>query len=155
VSDSNASSALSAAEHALRNAKPKHDIVVLPHEFSSGEVALYDESVLDLVKALRADGIDAHFAHDVAHRSWIGRKSAELVVSFIVGIASNAGWAGICTLLRRRHGNNKIDAKIAQITQTEESVTWQWIELRGTGDEIAAIIQGQRGRQFESNGNEE
>src|ERR1035437_6006597 len=58
----------------------------LPRELSETGVALYDDSVIDLVKAPRGDGVDAAFAHDAKHRSWVGEKSAELVIALIVGI---------------------------------------------------------------------
>jgi len=133
----------SAAEQSLRAIRMETDVVVLPREFNEQGTALYDDSVLDLVKVLRADGVDAAFAHDTEHRSWIGEKSAEIVISFIVGIASNAGWTGLYTLLRRRYANQQVRAKIARVMHRSDSTTWEWVEIAGPGDQVADIMRRQ------------
>jgi hypothetical protein len=77
------------------------DIVLLPTRLE-GDHGVYPEALMGVVKALRADGVDAHWSHDPDHRVWSGERSVvlELVaIPFLVGIASSAGWAGLVRLL--------------------------------------------------------
>ena len=75
------------------------DVLILPREVVDGR-GLYDDSVVTVAKELRAAGTSADYAHGPDAREWIGEKAVDaIVLSLIVGIASNAGWAGLRALV--------------------------------------------------------
>jgi hypothetical protein len=118
--------------------------VVLPRE-SDGEIGLYDESVVTLVKELREAGASAEFLHDAESRSFIGEKAVGvLAVNLVIGIAGNAGWAALRTVLSRR-GKKPVEVKAARYEEKTEAKRWEWIEAKGGGEAVAAAIDAWRG----------
>ena len=90
------------------------DVMVFPRE-TEGERGLYHDSVITLVKELREAGATASFQHSPEMREWIGEKAlSPIEISFLIGIASNAGWAAIAAVLRRRHRAGQVRARIAR-----------------------------------------
>lgn len=135
-----------AANAALERGAGAGELVVLPREMSSSGVALYDDSVIDVVKTLRAEGYEADFADDQDHRSWAGEKSAEVVLALVVGVGSNAAWASLVWLFRRFHIERRVEAKVARIVQSDTGTTWDWAEFKGTGAEVADLMEQHRAR---------
>ena len=77
-------------------------VLVLPLRLQNGK-AVYSESSVMLVKELRSMGGEAEFLHPSGERTFEVRKSAvALVVAYVIGIASNASWDAMKTLLRKR-----------------------------------------------------
>jgi hypothetical protein len=77
-------------------------VLVLPLRLQDGK-AVYSESSVMLVKELRSLGAEAKFLHTSGERTFEVRKSAvALVVAYVIGIASNASWDAMKTLLRKR-----------------------------------------------------
>lgn len=131
---------LAAAEDSLRSWDATNDLIVLPGEIRVG-VAIYDDSTIDMVKVLRADGVSADFAHEPMHRSWAGKKSAELAIALIIGIASAGGWDALKALFRRKHGGSRVEAKVAWVSRNAANETmWQWFEFKGSGEEVAKLM---------------
>jgi hypothetical protein len=117
------------------------DIVVLPREISQDGTGLYHDSVLTLAKALRNEGAAADYQHDAEHRNWIGEKSAAaLALAFIVGVASNAGWAALVRLFASR-GDEHVKGTIGRVTRSGNETTWDFIEVEGSGEEVAAALR--------------
>src|SRR2546421_11512595 len=77
------------------------DLVIFPGRFE-GDRGVYPDQLVTTVKTLRADGINARWYHDADRRLWSGERSALVtlvIIPFIVGIGSSAGWAGLARLL--------------------------------------------------------
>jgi hypothetical protein len=122
---------------------PSADAVVLPRE-TDGEIGLYDDSVVTLVKELREAGASAEFMHGAESRSFIGEKAVDvLVVSLVIGIASNAGWDALRAVLSRR-GKKPVEVKAARYEEEADGKRWEWIEAKGEGEAVAAAIDAWR-----------
>ncbi len=66
-------------------------IVVLPVD-DSGEKAVYSEASVMLAKQLRELGADAEFADPSEDRLFEVKRSAEIIVAFVIGVAATASW---------------------------------------------------------------
>jgi hypothetical protein len=117
------------------------DVMVFPRE-TEGELGLYHDTVITLVKELRNAGATASFQHPPKLREWIGEKHLSPdEVSLLIGIASNAGWAAIVAVLRMRHAAGRVRARIARYRKDASGTRWEWIKLEGPGDEVADAIE--------------
>lgn len=113
------------------------DVVVLPREITADGVGYYPDAVIDLVKELSTNGVDANFAHAKDARSWIAEKSAAPLLDFAIGILSSAGWAAIVAMFASRQQSTPIRAKIVRHRQTANESTWEWYELEGAPGDVA------------------
>jgi hypothetical protein len=116
------------------------DLVVFPDHFE-GDRGVYSDQLVSTVKTLRADGIDARWYHDADHRLWSGERSALVtlvIIPFIVGIGSPAGWAGLAHLLSRR-GNGQVKLKIGYSKGPLHEE--RWLELEGTSADVATALE--------------
>ena len=114
------------------------DVVILPREVDGSGTGLYDNSVVTLEKELRSFGASAEYEHGPDSRQWIGERSvAVIVLSVVLGIASNAGWDAVKCFFSERHPKDKIKGKVARCTQTADGITWEWFDIEGTGEELA------------------
>jgi hypothetical protein len=135
---------------------PSADAVVLPRE-TDGEIGLYDDSVVTLVKELREAGASAEFLHGAGSRNFIGEKAVDvLAVNLVIGIASNAGWAALRVVLNRR-GKKSVEVKAAHYEENADGKRWEWVEAKGKGEAVAAAIDSWRGKSGEgaADGSEE
>lgn len=116
------------------------DVLILPREVVDGR-GLYDDSVVTVAKELRAAGTSADYAHTPDARQWIGEKGVDpIVLSLIVGIAANAGWAGLRALVGRA-GSNRVRIRAARIRETLQGREAEWFELEGPGEEVAQALK--------------
>ena len=116
------------------------DVLILPREVVDGR-GLYDDSVVTVAKELRAAGTSADYAHGPDAREWIGEKAVDaIVLSLIVGIASNAGWAGLRALLGRAR-SNRVRIRVARMRETLNGREAEWFELEGPADEVAEALR--------------
>src|ERR1700761_3482344 len=117
------------------------DLLILPRRLGPEGEGLYDDSVLKLAKDLRAEGFSDDYLHPSEDRRWIGEKSAvALVVAFVVGIVSNAGWAALCALLRRKP-KQKVRVRAARKKDLAAMQDWEWVEAEGPGEEVARSLE--------------
>ncbi|MFH8716687.1 hypothetical protein [Streptomyces zaomyceticus] len=124
--------------HQAVPAASSHAVVVLPREFDDGGVAWYQDSALDLVKALKYEGLDASFAHASEERRWIGEKSQlQYAIDVAIAIFSAGAYDGIKRLLRRRHADTPVRIRI---TRRSLNGAWEWYELEGSGEDVAEAI---------------
>jgi hypothetical protein len=116
------------------------DVLILPREVVDGR-GLYDDSVVTVAKELRAAGTSADYAHAPDAREWIGEKAVDaIVLSLIVGIASNAGWAGLRALVSRAR-SNRVRIRAARIRETPQGREAEWFEFEGPGEEVAEALK--------------
>jgi hypothetical protein len=118
------------------------DVVVLPREVDEHGTGLYDDSVLTLAKALRAEGVSADYQHDREHRNWIGERDAgAIALAVVLGIASNAGWHALIRLFSKTQADDHVRGKVARCTQRGETIVWEWYEFEGQGEEVARALE--------------
>lgn len=129
----------------------QHDLVVLPREIADDGTGLYDDSVVDLVKQLRAEGVDAAYMHDADHREWIGEKAwtpteIALVISVAENLASSAAWDGLKMIIQRAHGGRgRAKLKVCRVIQSADGTTTrEWIEVEGEIGDVVKAIDGLR-----------
>jgi hypothetical protein len=115
-------------------------VLILPREVVDGRGS-YDDSVVTIAKELRASGTSAGYAHGPEAREWIGEKSvAVILLSLIIGIASNAGWDGIRALVGRA-GSKRVHLRVARVNETPAGREAEWFELDGPGAEVAEALK--------------
>jgi hypothetical protein len=119
------------------------ELVVLPNAVSEAGIGQYDSSMVDLVKQLRAEGVDASYQHNAENREWVGEKGVAVdVLSFVIGIASNGAWEGFMLFLRRHHTKSRVKGKVARCVKAADgTTTWEWYEIEGTGEDVAKMIE--------------
>jgi hypothetical protein len=117
------------------------DVLVLPREVSESGRGLYDDSVVTLAKELRLHDVTAAYQHGAEDRQWIGERAADVIVlSFVIGVASSAGWEALKRLFSTRYDKNRVKGKLARYTQTSDHATWEWFEVEGSGEEVARAL---------------
>jgi hypothetical protein len=122
------------------------DVLILPARVEHG-VGLYDDSVVTLVKELRAAGVSARYQHGPEARRWIGHMGVSAIaLEVIVGVIGNAGWAGIYTLLKRG-GSSRVRVRITRVRRTALGSDSQWYEIEGPAREVAETL-----RQLDADG---
>jgi hypothetical protein len=128
------SESLVAAEVYRRARATGHDVVVLPLR-RDGDVAVYTEASVTVVKELRALGVSASFLDPTDQRAFEVKKGALAtgVVTLLLGIASNAGWTGIQQLLRKR---TKSPLSVTYIDLTSEAAHVQAWRVDGQDSEV-------------------
>lgn len=80
---------------------PLADLVVSPLRTDGAGRGVYSESSVGLVKALKADGVEAAFLDTSEQRTFVTQKSAELLVAIVVGVMSNAAWSALIAIFKR------------------------------------------------------
>lgn len=113
------------------------DVVLLPM-YMDGDQAIYADGTTMAVKRLRALGARAAWAHDASHRAWYGERGAgEVVVAFVVGILSSAGWDAIKLFFSQ--GSAHVQLKMFYRTSTDGSEE-RWIELQGHSKDVSDVL---------------
>ena len=116
------------------------DVLILPARVEDG-VGLYHDSVVTLVKELRAAGVSAGYQHGPEARRWIGHKGVSaIVLDVVLGIVGNAGWAGIYALLRRG-GSSQIRVRITRVHHAGLGPDSLWYEIEGPARDVAEILK--------------
>ena len=121
-----------------------HAIVVLPSSID-GTVGVYSGASSDLVKDLRALGVDAEYLHDSPHRHWMvlmGDVPLQLLIGFGTSLVGAAAWqaviAGFRSCLPPKHS---IHAKIVRERKgNDRSVSRTWLEFDGDTDGFADAL---------------
>ncbi|MFC8492452.1 hypothetical protein ACFUJU_16975 [Streptomyces sp. NPDC057235] len=115
-----------------------HAVLVLPRELGEDGSAWYHDTALDLVKALKHEGVDASFAHTADERRWLGEKSQlQYALDAVVGIIAAGAYDGIKLLLRGRHRSVPVRLRVTR--QSSEGV-WEWYEIEGDGEGVAEAL---------------
>lgn len=128
-------------------------VVVLPGHRAADGAGVYAEQAVFLAKELRSYGVDATFLDPPESRTFEVKHGIlldavqNLSLAVGGGIGTNAGWAGIQTLLRRiRHEPPAEDPPAANpvveltVTDIGDSDTARRYDFKGTPDGIADLI---------------
>jgi len=117
------------------------DVLLLPRELKDG-VGFYDDSAITLAKEFRAEGASADYQQGPDSREWIGEKHlSPIEVDFLVGIASNAGWAALYAVLRIRHSAKRVRVRIVRRIKRGDERIWEWIKVEGSGEDVAEALR--------------
>ena len=117
-----------------------NDVLVFPREIAEDGKGLYDDSVLTLAKELRSIGVRASYQHDRDSRQWLGEYGVPpLGLDVVIGIASNAGWAALCWLLRKR-GRDAVRVRVGRFKKTKNGISATWYSIKGPGAEVAKAL---------------
>lgn len=115
-------------------------IVILPLRIEDG-YGIYDDSVVDLVKELKDEGVEASFFHAASERHWRSFKG-EAPIDLILWISSQVinelMLTGIQEALRRIFESSRPSKVYAKIVRerfdSEGNSTRFWFEYEGDGD---------------------
>jgi hypothetical protein len=112
------------------------DLVLLPM-YMDGDRAIYADRTTMVVKRLRGLGARAEWSHDAAHRAWYGERGAgEVVVTFVIGVLSSAGWDALKLLFSK--GSGPVRLKI--LWRTDPNGTDErCIELEGDSKAVSEM----------------
>ena len=121
----------------------KSDIVVLPLRSSDDEGPVYSEASVMLVKELRSLGGDAQFAHSSGERVFEVKKSAEILLTLVLGVASNAAWYIIEKYLARREERRMSVTYVELEEGDRRGVSWT---VEGSATEVVEAIDKLRRR---------
>jgi len=108
--------------------------VTLFAERIDGDRGSYPLAAATFVDELTAEGIDAQPWHDLDHSDWYGERDP-ILVTLILGIATNAAWDAIKLLLGRRRGGQ---VKLVAGFQRGDEV--RWIQAEGDAAAVADAI---------------
>jgi hypothetical protein len=106
-----------------------------------GDLGVYDESVVAIAQELNALGVTAEWSEPAKSRAWAARRSADriqLVVDLVIGVASNAAWAGLVAIVRGRK-HQRIRAIVG--SRTSEDAIERWVQLDGEAETVASILR--------------
>ncbi len=90
-------------------------------ESSDAGFWVYNEAAIDLVKDLKAAGIDAGYAHPADSRRYYSERSAEIAVSFLVSLGSAAVWETFMLALQRYRSRHKLSVTIVEERRSDGS----------------------------------
>ncbi len=118
---------------------PAVDLLILPREVSDGR-GLDDDSVVTLARQVRAAGVTADYQHDASSRTWIGEKHvAPLALDIIAGFITNAGCAGVATVISKRK-SERVRVRFGRRKDSSGSLE-EWFEVEGPGAEVAEALR--------------
>ncbi|MEE6257985.1 hypothetical protein [Plantactinospora sonchi] len=125
---------------------PNHDafrseLVFFPIRMD-GTVGIYAEQSIELLKELRAQGVDASWSLNREARGWYGERSAVvelIVIPLIVGVASSAAW-GVLKAVFSKKEKTTFKIKILARVHPDGSQDSQF-EIEGPGSEISSALE--------------
>lgn len=122
------------------------DLVILPREVDEDGVGHYEGALVDAVKRLRVEGVQATYLHTADERDWIGEKGfTPDEVALIIAYGGAAGWyvtEKLISLLKRDHDNDekkpRLKLKAGKYTTHPDGTTeHEWLEAEGSFEEVA------------------
>jgi hypothetical protein len=116
------------------------DVVVMPSAVDELGTAFTGSDVA-LVRELQELGATSDYLQpESARLAYTERSVGALILTFVVGVASNAGWSALRALLSGKRAVTPVRATIARRTETNGASAWEWYEIEGSGSEVAEAI---------------
>ena len=123
---------------------PSSTIFVLPERTSETGYGFYTQDSINLFKDLKEfDQSTAYYNEESSHRKYIERRSSpeELIISFVLGIVSNASWDALKKYLQRKKApNSQVRGKVFKYKRNQNNGSWEEYSLKGTVDEAIRFI---------------
>ncbi len=116
------------------------DLTVLPMESSDAGFWVYHEAAIDLVRDLKAAGVDAGYAHPADSRRYYSERSAEIAVSFLVSLGSAAVWEAFMRALQRYRGRQKLSVTVVDERQPNGSER-RTATFDGSGEDVLSAMR--------------
>lgn len=121
-----------------------HDVVVLP-EALNDDTGIYRDEFMTFAKELRAEGLDAGYLHDVAHRTWSGRKGEALLVPVIIALSTNvatgAAMIAVSRWLERTFPKTSVRLRVIHKRSGGGRREKDSFTATGTGPEVAELLR--------------
>ena len=139
-------------------------IVILPLRIENG-YGIYDESMVDLVKELKAEGVEATFFHAASERWWRsfkGEAPIDLILWISSHVISELMLHGVQEALRRileTSRPSKVYAKLVRDRfDAEGNPVRDWFEFEGDGDtfiqSLSELCSPEQNEEIEGDENE-
>jgi hypothetical protein len=123
---------------------PEGAIVVLPASVE-GDMGIYPNGALMLVKEMRAAGIPAQFLHDPEHRQWqvhMGEIPLDLLIGVSSGLISSGIWASFSHLVGNHFPKQTVHLHVVrQRRKADGSLDSTTVELTGTGPQLKPLLE--------------
>lgn len=121
-----------------------HEVVVLP-ELVEGGVGTYRDELVALKKELLAEGVDADYLHDQAHRTWRGLKG-DVVVQILLGLLTSGAVAAVQSWLTTRFRKSQVRIKVVRVRRSLDGgeSSAEWFEAEGNGEAVARALEAIR-----------
>jgi hypothetical protein len=122
----------------------EHEVVFLPQEVE-GDVGVYRDEQLTIVKELKAQGVDAAYLHDADHREWLSLKGADvvvpLVVQFGISFLASGAWEIFAGLLLARFRRSRLWVKMGRTVDKGSGAETEWFEATGDADSVTNALR--------------
>lgn len=129
----------SVARDALDNGLATRDVTILPMSHSEAGSAVFHEATVDLVKELRANGVDVGFTHPSDERAYYAERSVEIAVAFVLSIASSAAWDGLLFALQGYRARRKLTVTLVDDTHADSR--HRTAHFDGSGAEVLEAMR--------------
>jgi hypothetical protein len=123
-------------------------LVVLPERRLDDGSGVYEKGLIDLVKDLRADGIEVSWVDEPEQRAFVEKRSAaEVIWGAVLGIPDGLISTAIWVALARWFGTSPQSAGqvrvdiVREVIHPDGTTTREWAQYEGTGAEVAAAIE--------------
>jgi hypothetical protein len=137
---------IAAAFAAVDDGLATFDLTVLPMDATEDGLFIYDEATIDLVKELRAAGVDAGYAHQSDVRRYYSERSAEIAVSLLVNLASSAIWESLMFVLLRYKDRQKLSVTIVD-EKLPDGTERHFRKFEGSGEDVLEAMRIHRDAQ--------
>ncbi|MEU5859264.1 hypothetical protein ABZ799_28460 [Nocardiopsis dassonvillei] len=115
-------------------------LTVLPMDATEDGLFIYDEAAIDLVKELKAAGVDAGYAHDSKVRRYYSERSAESAVSLLINLASAAIWETLMLALQRYRNRQKLRVTIVD-AKLPDGTEHHFRRFEGSGQDVLEAMR--------------
>jgi hypothetical protein len=116
------------------------DLTVLPMEAAGDGLFIYDEAAIDLVKELKAAGVDAGYAHESDVRRYYSERSAEIAVALLINLASSAIWEALLFALQRYRNRQKLSVTIVD-DKLPDGAEHRFRKFEGSGEDVLEAMR--------------
>jgi hypothetical protein len=122
------------------------DLTVLPMDATEDGLFIYDEAAIDLVKELKAAGVDAGYAHQSDVRRYYSERSAEIAVSLLINLASSAIWEALMFALLRYKNRQMLSVTIVD-DKLPDGAEHHFRKFEGSGEDVLEAMRIHRDTQ--------
>lgn len=138
--------ALHAAFAAVDGGLATFDLTILPMDATEDGLFIYDEAAIDLVKELKAAGIDAGYAHQSDVRRYYSERSAEIAVSLLINLGGAAIWEALMFALLRYKNRQKLSVTIVD-DKLRDGTEHHFRKFEGSGEDVLEAMRIHRDTQ--------
>jgi len=124
-------------------------LTVLPMDSTEDGLFVYDEAAIDLVKDLRAAGVEAGYAHESAVRRYYSERSADVAVNLLINLASAAIWEALVFALVRYRGRQRLSVTLID-ERLQDGTERRIRKFDGSGEDVLEAMRIYRDTENDS-----